>query len=87
MKAGAKAGAGAGAKAGVKAARLQVWWEQLRELRVVRVVRELRGLREVREVAVDVSAGKGDGDVGNYILFPSSLYELSIRTKGRVCRP
>ena len=35
------------------------------------------------EVAVHLP-GKGVGDVGNYILFPSSLYELPIREKGRV---
>ena len=75
VKTGAKVDARAGAKAGVRAARLRVWWVQLRELRVVQELRGLRlRLREVREVAVDVSAGKGDGDVGKLHSFSSSLY-------------
>ena len=89
-----KAGAQAGAKAGVKAARLQDCKSGGSSFESFERFESFEGFESFErfetfegKVAADASAGKGDGDVGNYILFPSSLYELSIRTKGRVCRP
>ena len=66
-KDGARVGVKAGAKAGVNAGS-QGW-----ESRLGGAASELRGVFESK-VAADTSAGKGVGDVGNYILFPSSLY-------------
>ena len=71
-KDGAKVGVKAGAEAGVKAGS-QGWKSRLGDGAL-----ELRGVYESK-VAVDTYAGKGAGDVGNYI-FPLTLN--SIRTKG-----